>query len=316
MSEVLTPDALRATIAAGQVPVLPKVMSPAESQAAAIVMRELMDERAITAVQAGMLLGYRSKSAACSLAKRYDIKTSDAVLAAVRARNAIAGRAVQQAKHQALRIDLDAKVQALREQGKTHAEMKAELGINRTTLERSCTRLGAVNNRSVANKAAWAKRKAARTDPTFEERRRAKVEENRQRRVAMVRQIAELLGEGLNMQQVARQMGVNRKTVEGACAKYQLRAAAAPKPKPAPEPEPRAPLYNNPFLTPAQRANVDVQRGVLGRRFNSKKNLPPPTREEADRAVAEFLARRSVTVCPPAARIETPCNAGVMWDYR
>jgi hypothetical protein len=41
--------------------------------------------------------------------------------------------------------------------------------------------------------------------------------------------------------------------------------------------------------------------------------LAPPSREEADALVAQFLARRSVTVCPPAGEVQEPHNSGVGW---
>lgn len=42
-------------------------------------------------------------------------------------------------------------------------------------------------------------------------------------------------------------------------------------------------------------------------------SMPPVTDEEAERLVAEFLARKAVTVCPPAATPQLPFNAGQYW---
>lgn len=66
----------------------------------------------------------------------------------------------------------------------------------------------------------------------------------------------------------------------------------------------------NPFLTPAQQANV----GAMKTRTWHLKNprlmaMPPPTAEEAARLVAEHIARHGVTQCPGAVVVE-PSNAG------
>jgi hypothetical protein len=66
----------------------------------------------------------------------------------------------------------------------------------------------------------------------------------------------------------------------------------------------------NPFLTAGQQANVDAVKARFW--IYARTYLPPPTREEADRLVAEFIERRNVTVCPPAVVVE-PSNAGVKW---
>jgi hypothetical protein len=46
-------------------------------------------------------------------------------------------------------------------------------------------------------------------------------------------------------------------------------------------------------------------------RFGKRPVIQPPSREEADRAVAAFLASRTVTVCKPAPEILSPNNFGV-----
>ena len=85
----------------------------------------------------------------------------------------------------------------------------------------------------------------------------------------------------------------------------QQRAAATRQPERAPP---------NPYRTAAQNANIER----FGKQTWSGKRalLPPVTDDEAARLVAEFLARSSVTVCPAAAPVTEPINAGLGWGRR
>ena len=88
------------------------------------------------------------------------------------------------------------------------------------------------------------------------------------------------------------------------------RAKAAPKPKPEP-----VRLERNPFLSAAQQASVDRHKERCWASASNRRlaEMGPPTRDEADRLVAEFIARRGVTVCPPAAPVLEPINSGARW---
>ena len=66
----------------------------------------------------------------------------------------------------------------------------------------------------------------------------------------------------------------------------------------------------NPNLTEAQQRCVDAMKG-RGFQITTMKALPPPTKEEVARLVAEFEAKRGITKCPPAAPILQPFNAGI-----
>jgi hypothetical protein len=81
------------------------------------------------------------------------------------------------------------------------------------------------------------------------------------------------------------------------------------------EASPAAPLAPaNPYRTAAQQQQVDRIKAQTWRRRDTRlQALAPPSREEADALVAQFLARRSVTVCPPAGEVQEPHNGGVGW---
>lgn len=68
----------------------------------------------------------------------------------------------------------------------------------------------------------------------------------------------------------------------------------------------------NPFLTTAQQANVDAWKNRSWK-ATALSTLPPMSEDEAQRLVVEHIAKRGVTKCPPAARIELPINGGMGW---
>ena len=63
-------------------------------------------------------------------------------------------------------------------------------------------------------------------------------------------------------------------------------------------------------LTEAQQQNIQAAKR---RMWRGKCSLPPVTDAEAERLVAEFLATRGATLCPPAAAVDVPMNAGARW---
>lgn len=72
-------------------------------------------------------------------------------------------------------------------------------------------------------------------------------------------------------------------------------------------------LKRNPFLTPLQQQQVDRHKARMWGHNPKLARLPPVTDDEAARLVADHIARRGVTQCPPAAEREIPNNAGAPW---
>jgi hypothetical protein len=142
MSEVLTPDALRATIAAGQVPQLPQAISGDLRAVVADVIAGLISERDITVAAAAALVGIRSARSARKLAHAHGIKASPGSVARAKAASMIRCNETIRAQAQATHNALDAKVQPLRLAGWTHAQIIAHLGISANALEKACSRLG------------------------------------------------------------------------------------------------------------------------------------------------------------------------------
>ena len=78
-------------------------------------------------------------------------------------------------------------------------------------------------------------------------------------------------------------------------------------PRPAPGERLRAPRRASgvrPTPSPEMKAQYFRPR---------RAKYPPPTREEVARLVAEFVASRSVTVCPAAAKQLASSNVGMEW---
>ena len=69
----------------------------------------------------------------------------------------------------------------------------------------------------------------------------------------------------------------------------------------------------NPKLTAGQQQQVDAMKARMWAASSRLRALPPPDEAEAARLIAEHIARRGVTVCPPAVIPETPMNGGVWW---
>lgn len=62
--------------------------------------------------------------------------------------------------------------------------------------------------------------------------------------------------------------------------------------------------------TEAQRRNLNAIKSKYWR-IAQMLALPPVTEDEAQRLIAEHIARKGVTVCPAGATPEKPLNAGV-----
>lgn len=96
-------------------------------------------------------------------------------------------------------------------------------------------------------------------------------------------------------------------------AKAEARAAQKRAQRKAEREKRRAEAPPNPKLTKAQNANIALGKARNRAFFSSLRHVPPPPQAEADRLIAEHIARHGVTVCPPAASPEKPLNAGLGW---
>jgi hypothetical protein len=198
-------------------------------------------------------------------------------------------------KHQAR----DQAVAALLAEGKSRAETMAALGLTYWQVDEAMRRTGArVLNTTVA-------RMRAQANKLF-------IKRGQERRREVVK-LAVTLGPAA----IAKRIGITRARVYEILREEGLAAGATKpaKPKPIAKPPAAAPLAPpNPYRTAAQQQQVDrIKAQTWHRRDARLQALAPPTREEADALVAQFLARRSVTVCPPAAEVQQPHNSGVGW---
>jgi ribosomal protein L12E/L44/L45/RPP1/RPP2 len=73
----------------------------------------------------------------------------------------------------------------------------------------------------------------------------------------------------------------------------------------------RAPT--NPFRSAAQNEQIERHKNRMWGHNPKLAKLPPVTDDEAERLVRDFMARRGVTVCQPAAPMLEPINAGLGW---
>jgi hypothetical protein len=116
---------------------------------------------------------------------------------------------------------------------------------------------------------------------------------------------------------IAKRIGITRARVYEILREEGLAAGATKpaKPKPIAKPPAAAQLAPpNPKRTRAQQRQANLIKSREWRRRDTRlQALPAPSRDEADALVAQFLARRSVTVCPPAAEVQQPHNSGVGW---
>ncbi len=102
----------------------------------------------------------------------------------------------------------------------------------------------------------------------------------------------------------ARQVSQPAGRLSGGGNKHQARDQAVAAPLAPP----------NPKRTRAQQRQANLIKSREWRRCDTRlQALGRPSREEANALVAQFLARRSVTVCPPAADVQEPHNSGVGW---
>lgn len=154
------------------------------------------------------------------------------------------------------------------------------------------------------------------------------------RQEALARELRALVEGGMPVRTAGRQLGITKtmaervarqngikpdpltlknwraaRTGERNAARAAANRAAKRPADPIPPPAPA-----NPYRTAAQQQQVDRIKAQTWRRRDARlQALGAPTQAEADALVAQFLARRSVTVCPPAAEVAVPTNGGIGW---
>jgi hypothetical protein len=184
----------------------------------------------------------------------------------------------------------------------------------------------------------WRKPQPVRATTTPKAPPAPKVNKTHQRqieRAEIAEQMRALVERGLPIRTAGRQLGLSKTkadTIARAAAikhdpmalknwraaraaeRNAVQAAERRKAKPA-KPPAAAPLAPpNPKRTRAQQRQANLIKSREWRRRDTRlQALPAPSRDEADALVAQFLARRSVTVCPPAAEVQEPHNSGVGW---
>jgi hypothetical protein len=198
-------------------------------------------------------------------------------------------------KHQAR----DQAVAALLAEGKSRAETMEALGLTYWQVDEAMRRTGArVLNTTVA-------RMRAQANKLF-------IERGQERRREVVK-----LAATLDPAAIAKRIGIARARVYEILREEGLAAGATKpaKPKPIAKPPAAAPLAPpNRKRTRAQQRQANLIKSREWRRCDTRlQALPAPSRDEANALVAQFLARRSVTVCPPAAEVQHPHNSGVGW---
>jgi ribosome-binding protein aMBF1 (putative translation factor) len=123
---------------------------------------------------------------------------------------------------------------------------------------------------------------------------------------------------GLSQRMIADEIGIPRQRVAFVCSVLNIRVDPAANRYAVAQSnrrragEKRAKRKPNPFLTPAQQANVAKQSGGSWH-MQRMRAVPPPTPEEAARLIAEHIAKHGISRCPPAEEIAAPLNSGVGW---
>lgn len=275
---MLTIESLRATVAAGEVPTLP-IKTTEVRLILATVMRELMAQELITVAEAARRVGIRDNKLASKLAREHGLRTSPAAMAAFAARGH-AAQAAKAAKH-------DAEIERLRKSGMLREAIAERVGLTVDQVRRALGRLGLTGVRVVGIAT--------------------------ERRAPMVEELKTAITAGASLSQAAKQVGVTAGAAAGMLSRAGVRVAHL---RPALPPArnangtPRAPRQKIIRATPKQLAALQAQRTVMTANYSRRTYVPPPSREEAERAVAEFLAKRSITVCPSPV-VEGPNNFGV-----
>lgn len=286
---MLTVESLRATVAAGDVPVHPRVLLGDEREAVRTVAAEML-ARDMTVREMSAAIGFRSVKSAEEFCRVCGLAPTAAAKQRVMAAFAEAGRAAVAAKSDAQLAKHRDAIISMTRAGQSAKEIGRTIGLGNKVVQ------------------ALLKRIRATTPLPRHAADHSVGRLNAERRAEQARKIRALLDQGMSGNAAAKAIGMDHKTVHRLMAKHGWRAKSAPV---RAEQQVITPHKRNPFLTRGQQANADVQRRFLGTKFN-RVVVAPPSREEAERAVAEFLAKRSVTVCA-SVRVDIPSNFGERW---
>lgn len=156
-----------------------------------------------------------------------------------------------------------------------------------------------------------------------------KMEQRRIQRAEIAKQMRVFVERGMPVRMAGRKLGISRKAAERIATEHGIkadpltlknwRAANAARQRAAQtarrqaEQIPAAPAPANPRLSAAQQDNVRRVKAGWWKGDPRLRLLPPPSRDEADALVRDFLARRGATICPPAGEVIIPGNSGVGW---
>lgn len=330
----VTAAALIAAVEAGQKPDLPRRMTPAERANMARAMQYFMLRDDLVVNEAGLLLGLRSGGMSHKCAAEIGLKSSAtairrvkaAILAHISPEAAERGRmkrwgAEREGRSQKLaeRDALDQRIHDMRLAGMRRARIKEELGISEGRLKDACDRMGPVHFNRPPSK--WSQREREQNERA-EARRRKRMELAAQLRelakIMPVRHAAERIGITIRIgENIARQFGIRSavqalppRKAPGCFPKSQVQPrkfATSRQREPWVE-DPSRIAPPNPRLTKAQQENVARMRRHGGWLMSGGMMVQPPSREEADRLIAEAIAAGRVTKCP--TMFAAPVNNG------
>jgi len=122
-------------------------------------------------------------------------------------------------------------------------------------------------------------------------------EQSREATDELAKRIRDLATRGMSAVTIRERLGLSKNRVYNLAQQYDIALPRHARP--------------NQFRTKRQQDAIATHRERMW--TPSRLKLPPVAPDEAARLVADFIARRGVTECPPAAPVVTPCNAGMKW---
>ncbi len=294
-------------------------LTPDERMAAAMAMRDIMQEQDVTVMEAGAMLGIKARTA-CKIAELLSLKASPAAqrkarmkgLAQISPEQARIGReramagaaAYRQRAKEAAQVRLDRIAQL--SETMSHAQVAEAMGCSVQAVERVLRGRG-IKKKPGPRSAAW----------------RAEVEARRLKRA----EIAETIRNYVNrhcctVAEAVRVLEIGEKRGRSIAEEFRVKAPAgavaaraaeagrigrAAKRAKYVEDNANRKAPPNPRLTPAQQANVVRGRLAMSAMMaRATEYVPPPP--NADELIREAIAAGKVTRCPP--RFAAPVNNG------
>ena len=321
----ITAAAIIAAVEAGQKPEFPRRMTPDERANVARAMQYFMARDDLVVNEAGALMGFRSREMSHNCAREIGLKSTPTairrvqtqILSCISPEAAERGRLkrwgpdnAQWAQRLAEREALDQRIHQMRLAGFKRGRIKEELGVSEGRVKDACDRMGPVHFERPESK--WSK---------LEREQNERADAKRRRRMELADQLREL-AKIMPVTHAAEEMGVTVRIAENIARQFNIRSSVrvlpprrAPSAFPKSQAQPRnfAPERQrerwvddpsriappNPKLTKAQQENVARMRRHGGWLMSGGMMVAPPSREEADRLVAEAIAAGKVTKCPP-----------------